>query len=157
VNVDRDRIARTNAEISEQGLPENARDLIEGLGIVDNDRFGFQIVPVDSWQPRDQLSAKLGFNVLLSLPRMIKEKDVRTELQRLVSKHDNGRINQLLVIIGGPNRDGVSFPAEYTLVSWLKEEPIGPVLAQHIEQVTVHSWIGREIFDIPVRTSGAST
>jgi len=153
--VDMDQAARINAEVSEQGFPEQlTQELKDGLGIVDNDRFGFQVAPVDSWQPRDPLSAQLGFNVVMSLPLMIQEgQHMRTEVQRLVSNHDRGRINQLLIIIGGPNREGISFPSEYVLVSWLREGPIEPVSAQHIEQVSVHSWISGEIFEIPVRAS----
>ena len=87
---------------------------------------------------------------------MVEEGRIRMELQRLVSDHDNGEINQLLIVIGGPNRDGVCFPAEQALSLWLKEGAVEPVSAQHLSQVTAHTWISGEIFDIPVQTRGAS-
>jgi hypothetical protein len=151
VDVDRDQIARTTAEIAEHGWPETLPVLLDGLAVVDKERFGFQVEPVNNWQPSEPLSAQLGFGVSLSFPLMIQ--DVRAEMKRLVSDHDNGRIEQLLVSIGGPNRDGICFPAEHILGSFLKEEPIEPVSAQHIGQVTAHIWTSGELFDVPVRRS----
>jgi hypothetical protein len=145
--IDRDKIARTKADLTAHGFPETLPK--EGFGIFDKGSFGFQVDPDDNWQPRDLLSDRLGFDVSLHFSLMIK--DVRTELQRLVSKHDNGRINQLLVITGSPNGDGVYFPAEQILGVLLQEEPIQPVSAQHISQVTAHNWISGEVFDLPVQ------
>jgi len=148
VNVDRDRIGRITADIARHGFPQT---FPEEIAIVDKESFGFQVAPLDSWQARDALSAQLGFDVSLSFPFAIQ--DVRAEMQRLVSSHDNDRINQLLVSIGGPNRDGVCFPAEHDLSSLLKEDPLGPVSAQHISQVTAHTWSSGEFFDVPVGKS----
>ncbi len=157
VEVDRDRFARTATDLAAHGFPDTMPQTFPAdLGVVEKESFSFQVAPTDSWQPRDQLSAQLGFNVLLSLPIMVEEARIRMELQRLVSDHDNGQTNQLLVVIGGPNRDGVCFPAEHALSLWLKEDAVKPVSAQHISQVTAHTWISGEIFDIPVQTNGAS-
>ena len=146
---DRGRYARINAEIAEHGLPEQMTpEFKDSLGIVEKDKFSFQVSVVEGWQPRDELSAQLGFDWTLNLPLMIRETAVNAEIQRLVSKHDNGKIDQLLIVIGGPNYNGIVFPAEQALSSWLNDAE--PVSARHISEVTAHDWFTSQLFDIPV-------
>jgi hypothetical protein len=118
------------------------------LGIVEKDTFTFQASAVEGWQPRDELSAQLGFDWTLKLPLMIRETAVNAEIQRLVSKHDNGKIDQLLIVIGGPNYNGIGFPAEQALSSWL--DAAEPVSARHISEVTAHDGFTGQLFAIPV-------
>ncbi len=149
MNIDRDRHARINAEIAEHGWPDQMTpDFKESLGIVEKDTFTFQVSVVEGWQPRDELSAQLGFDWTLNLPLKIRETAVNAEIQRLVSKHDNGKIDQLLIVIGGPNYNGIGFPAEQALSSWL--DYAEPVSARHISEVTAHDWFTGQLFGIPV-------
>ena len=77
--------------------------------------------------------------------------DIHSELQRLVSGHDNGKIDELLVVVGGPNRDGICFPAEHIFGPWLKENPVASLAAQHISRVTAHVWLSGDVLDLPLR------
>jgi hypothetical protein len=78
---------------------------------------------------------------------------VQTELQRLVSDHDRGSVDELLVVIGGPNKEGISFPGEYIFGLWLREHPPQPLTARHISRVTVHAWADGDSFDLPLRVT----
>ncbi len=146
VKVDREEIAKLTTNIAAHGWPET---LPIGFAVVDEQHFGFQVAPVDGWQPSNALSEQLGFDLSLSYPLIIA--DIHSELQRLVSGHDNGKIDELLVVIGGPNRDGICFPAEHTFGPWLRENPIESLTAQHISSVTAHVWLSGDVFDLPLR------
>lgn len=149
MDFDRDRYARINAEIAEHGWPQQmTSDFKDSLGMVEKEAFSFQVSVIEGWQPRDELSTQLGFDWTLNLPLMIRESSVNKEIQRLVSKHDNGKIDQLLIVIGGPNTNGIGFPAEQGLSSWLNE--VEPMSARHISEVVAHNWFTGELFGIPV-------
>jgi hypothetical protein len=146
VEVDREEIAKLTTNIAAHGWPET---FPKGFAVVDKQHFGFQVTPVDGWQPSNALSEQLGFDLSLSYPLIIT--DIRAELQRLVSGHDNGKIDELLVVIGGPNRDGICFPAEHIFGPWLRENSIEPLTAQHISRVTAHIWLGGDVLNLPLR------
>lgn len=146
VEVDREGIAKLTADIAAHGFPEK---FPSGFTVVDTQRFGFQVTPVDSWQPSNALSEQLGFDLSLSYTLAIT--DIYSELQRLVSGHDNGKIDELLVVVGGPNRDGICFPAEHLFGPWLRENPVEPLTAQHISRVTAHVWLSGDVLDLPLR------
>jgi hypothetical protein len=148
--LDRQRAAEIAADIAAHGFPQT---FPEEVAPVQKEGFGFHVVPVDNWQPRDPLTARLGFSVSLQYALEIRERGVHAEIQRLVSAHDNGKIDQLLLVISGPNLDGIRFPAEHYLGLWLGEDPVEPVSARYIGQVTAHAWFDGGLFDIPVRTS----
>jgi hypothetical protein len=147
--LDRQRIADITADMIAHGPPQK---LPEEVSPVEKEGFGFHVASVDNWQPRDLLTAGLGFGVSLSYALPIRKRGVREEIQRLVAAHDKEGIEQLLLVIGGPNPDGIRFPAEHYLSLWLREDPVEPVSARYIGQVTAHAWIDGVLFDMPVRT-----
>ncbi len=131
-------------------LPEG---LPEALGWVEKEGFGFQVAPVDNWHPRDALAARLGFNLGLQYTLLIRAQEVHAEIERLVRRHDKQGIDQLLLVIGGPIVEGISFPAEYYFSLWLRENPVEPLATRYVSQVTAHAWNDGSIFELPVRTS----
>jgi hypothetical protein len=147
--LDRQRIAEITADIAAHRFPQNLPDEVSP---VEKEEFGFHVTPVDSWQPRDPLTARLGFSISLTYALPIEGRSVQPEIQRLVSAHDKEGIDQLLLVIGGPNIDGIRFPAEHYLSLWLKKDRVEPVSARNLRQATAHSWIDGELFDMPVRT-----
>jgi hypothetical protein len=127
VTVDRQLIADVTHQISIQGLPQV---FPKGLPIHDVGDFGFQVTPVPNWRPRNQLAEKLGFNALLHFP--ITLSDIGAEIHRLVKNHDNECTEHLLLVIGGPNRDGFCFPAERTIADLLTAAlPMHPFVPWH--------------------------
>ena len=134
------------ADIAAYGFPEK---FPSGFTIIDTHRFGFQVTPVEGWQPSNFLSEQLGFDLSMSYTLAIT--NVHSELQRLVSGHDNGKMDALLVVVGGPNRDGICFPAEHIFGPWLKENLVEPLTAQHISRVTAHMWLSGDVLNLPLR------
>lgn len=101
------------------------------------------------------LPGGLPFLLQLHFPQRVTRGEVETELQRLATKHDKGRIQHLLVSSGAPNREGICFPAEETFARLLFEgAAVNAVTTTHISKVSLHLWSAAEAFDIPISRSG---
>lgn len=145
--VDRARLAQFSAEVDRDGWPSQWPSDVR-IPQFEHEHFFLLANPVPNWRPRDRLSASLGFHLNLQFSVMLHE--VSSEVNRMVTQHDNPATQQLLLSIGGPGLNGYCYPAESMLGEMLRNNPLRQVEAHYIEQVTAHIWETGDIIDIPV-------
>jgi len=75
----------------------------------------------------------------------------KANLDRIVSQHDQPRIEHLLLTAGGPDRTGTRFPGEEVIAGFLAEQPGLYVEVDHLQRGTLHLWSARRIVEVPVR------
>lgn len=145
--VDHDRWAQFSATVAAEGFPSQWPSDV-GPSSLWHEYFYLVANPIPGWQPRDQLAATFGFHLNLSFPVTLHE--VESEVNQMVSQHDNSETQQLLLSVGGPDLNGYRYPAENILGVILRERSIQQVEAHHLERGTAHVWESGDIIDIPV-------
>jgi hypothetical protein len=81
----------------------------------------------------------------------------KTNLDRIVSQHDQPQIEHLLLTAGGPDRTGMRFAGEEVIAAFLAEQPRLYIEVEHLQRVTLHLWSARRIVDVPVRPKEGDT
>jgi hypothetical protein len=145
--VDRAAIAEFNAQVAQEGLPET---LPLGSGAVPifeaGDAGGANITPLDPNSLQGPFPEATGFDLRLQMTVTVTSSDVQTELERLVTNHDQPGVDRLLISIGAPNRDGLLFPGEPLVFEQLP--PPAPVETRHIRVVTMHGFTTGAVRDL---------
>jgi hypothetical protein len=147
--VNHARLAQFSAEVRRDGFPSEWPSDVK-IPQFRHERFSLVVNPVANWQPRDQLSASLGFHLNLQYAVAVTLHNFSSELNRVVTQHDNPATQQLLLSIGGPGLNGYFYPAESMLGELLRNNPLQQVEARYIERVTAHIWETGDIIDIPI-------
>lgn len=148
--VDFDATASLSAQIATEGFPQVMPPLIQtGQVEIDGDGAGFVVNVVAG---RDAVfPSGLPFDLQLSRQADLSATAVVEQLQRLVTSHDKGSIDSLVVTAGGPDRSGRIFPAEEAAAVFLLGLENVAVTATHIKSVNLHLWSGRAVAEVSVR------
>jgi hypothetical protein len=148
--VDRDAVNANNAEIAKTGgLPEQIPPGVITQGQAPDGSAGFLANVVCEPEEAVAVLGELGFQALLHMPDQVPLKEALDELQRIVDKHDKPEIEALLITAGGPDREGICYPAESLIASNLATEGHLTVTADHLKAATLHIW-DASIHDVPI-------
>jgi hypothetical protein len=112
---------------------------------------GFVANVICSPEEARQLAGGLGFIFLLHVPRQMSDSEMREELMRIVTSHDKEEIDHLLLTVGGPDRQGIRYPAEEVFGALLVQRDGLEVTAEHLDRVTLHLWSDAQVHEIRVR------
>ena len=101
----------------------------------------FYAMPLASSAPSTMLFTFTGFEIGFAYTSIITAKEAWQELQRLVDDHDQPGVDILLITAGGPDQNGLVFPAEEGLARFILDNPLGlPTAPKNIKRVLLHSW-----------------
>jgi hypothetical protein len=147
--VDRNATVAFAAEVASKGFPATLPPIVSE-GKIDDGRAGFVANIVCDPEQANQQFGALGFGLQLHLPNLVTLTEMRSELQRIVSSHDRPEIEYLLVTAGGPDREGIRYPAEELFAALLMQDQDCVVSAVHVRCVTLHLWSAAEVRQIDV-------
>lgn len=148
--IDADRIGAQNEQNAREGLPKRLD--LEDTGIFTSlEGHAVQVIPNGSTNSLGKFVGATGFSCDLNMASVVTQGDVRSEFLRAVHKHDAPHVDELLLTVGGPDRDGYTYPSEEMFGALLASEMDLSIEAQHIRRVTVHTWGSGSIIDFPVR------
>jgi hypothetical protein len=151
--IDRDRLAEVADEIAREGFPDQFPEGGAAIYWTPEKEAGFQVVPV---APRGLVGAfakKMGFACELSMSTQVNESAVRAELERLIRQHDQEGIDHLLITLGGPDQDGLVYPAEEQLVAFLAGDVLQTPPVRHLKRVSGHAFRSGGIWEFTVQSA----
>jgi hypothetical protein len=117
-------------------------ETLPALSLADTS-FGatFYALPLLGGVPGSMLFTLAGFDIGLVYSTMLTSSAAWDEVQRRVDHHDQPSVDCLLVTAGGPDADGVIFPAEEPVAAFLLDHARGlSHPPEHIKRVILHSW-----------------
>jgi hypothetical protein len=152
--VDRDAHRRLMEEVDKaHGLPQQLPQGFLTEGSTPDRGVGFFANVVCEPEQAEDILGPAGFSIALHMPQPLTLDDVRAELERLTLKHDKPEIESLLVTAGGPDRNGIRYPAEELVAAQLAEGGDLALEAQHIQEVFLHLWGSCDVSDVDVLRS----
>lgn len=128
-----------------QGRQGNSGVPIVALEDFGSTGFGaeFQLAKMAGARPLTEFYMRLGFEVALGFTTEHSIEDAWAELHRVVSKHDRGQADELVITVGGPDRSGAMHMSE-TMFAQLLVAPdiVGDrgVPVRHLRRVWLHVW-----------------
>ncbi|KKF00465.1 hypothetical protein [Mycolicibacterium obuense] len=89
----------------------------------------------------------MGFELGLAYDVTILREDLRAELRRLISDHDNDKADVLLVTTNAPLRSGLEFPSSRLITDMLFDDdnPLDGYRPQHVGLVALHDQGGGRV------------
>jgi len=145
--IDRDGLTRFVKQVAKEGFPQTWPNDVK-IANLERDRYRIVANFHPGWRADDQLAASLGFKLSLQFPITIHE--ISSEINRMVSKHDNPATQHLILSIGGPGIDGFGYPSESMLGKILLDSPNQHVKAIYLNKVTAHVWETANLIEFPV-------
>lgn len=84
---------------------------------------------------------KMKFELALAYYLTVTQRDLRSELRRLIAAHDNERTDVLVVTLNAPLRSGLWFPASSLVAKLLfeDEDPLAGWEPTHIKRIALHN------------------
>lgn len=137
-------------EIAKRGFPDVLPPIMTEGKTPDGDAGFIANVACEPEQAHERFG-ELGFGIQLHMPRQVTATDVAGELSRLVSKHDKPEIEALVITAGGPDRNGVRYPAEEAFASLAVTDGESAIEAAYLTQVRLHLWSACTIHDIRIK------
>lgn len=147
--VDFEASAQLSAQIATEGFPQVMPPLLQtGKVEVEGESAGFVVNVVADQEA--VFPTGLPFEMRLAKQADVTAASAVEHLQRLVSSHDKGEIDALVVTAGGPDRFGRVFPVEEASMAFLLGLEGVEVRATDIRSVYVHLWSGRDVAEVAV-------
>jgi len=140
VRLDRRRLEETAAQITREGFPDRFPEGGAAIFWLPDKSAGFQVVPVNSDQLFGPFAEETRFACELSMSTQVSESQVHAEVRRVVEGHDQAGTDHLLITVGGPDQDGLSYPAEEQLITFLPQDALPTPPVQHLKRVSIHAF-----------------
>jgi hypothetical protein len=101
----------------------------------------FLATPLSVSAPASPFFLRNGFELAFHFPTDHTARSLWDELVRLVTKHDKGTADELIVSVGAPDNSGFIYPGEQTLFEFMLDQPpheFAP--CQTLKRVLIHEW-----------------
>ena len=149
----REIVEFAQSAFSQGGLPAQLPiDVMTGRSETNLASFVVNVIP--DGQLNGEFYEATGFECSLSMSFEATRANTFTELERIVKKHDQEKIDHLLVTIGGPDREGYIYPGEQLLYELAQEYK--PAVT-HLSKITLHSFMTGQAAEIELERSSTST
>ncbi len=100
----------------------------------------FYAMPMQRAVPSSLFYLRTGFEIGMAYSTTDNAHAIWQELIRVVREHDHHMIDYLLITVGGPDRDGFTFPAESYLTEAALQMPEPLKDLRHLSRVSLHFW-----------------
>lgn len=147
-HVDRERMQEVAAQIAREGFPKQFPEGGSAIFSTPDQEAGFTVVPSTAESLFGPFVQEAGFACELSMSTEVRESQVRTELERLIRKHDTVGNNRLLITIGGPDRDGLRYPAEEQMMAFVTAEMIQSTPVKHLTRISLHTFASGALAEV---------
>lgn len=151
--IDRDRLAEVADQIAREGFPQEFPEGGAAIYWTPGKEAGFQVVPIAPSGLVGPFAKEMSFACELSMSTQVNESAVRTELERLIRQHDQEGIDHLLITLGGPDQDGLVYPAEEQLVALFADNVLQSPPVKHLKRVSSHAFRSGGICEFTVTSS----
>ena len=111
----------------------------------------FLATPMGIGAPVSPFFVRNGFELSFHYSTDHAARDLWGEIVRLVSKHDKAEVDELVVTVGAPDRQGFIYPGEQVLYEFMFEHSVVTLQpTRHLRRVLAHSWeTGRIVQLVP--------
>jgi hypothetical protein len=83
---------------------------------------------------------KMGFELSFVYTTQHTASEVWSELSRRINQHDKPEINDLVITIGGPDRNGYVHPSEEAIFDFMLLNPHPISQPEHLQRILAHGW-----------------
>ncbi len=101
----------------------------------------YYAVPLLVAAPSSPFFVKMGFEIAYNYPTEHTSLELWEEFKRVVMQHDQPSVDDLIITVGGPDREGYQYLGEDALFDFMiRTMTIPPLPLQHTKRVLVHRW-----------------
>jgi hypothetical protein len=158
--IHREHLASIAREIADRGFPQQLRPDDMAIFWTPNQSAGFNVSPVDHTdQPQREGRPPGNITCVLSMSSTVTSSQIQAELTRLVTEnHDNPKTDHLLITFGGPDLNGLKYPADEMLARFVTDEMLSALSVRWLKRLSLHCWtLGTIVERILAPTGGRRT
>jgi hypothetical protein len=122
-------------------MPEQAPEM--GVQYVAGGQAGFYSGDVGKAELPSTFFRLHGYEVLVASGTFATATMAQTELDRVTSQHDKPEIEELVLVAGGPDRAGLTYPSEEQFFELIRDAGC-QTSANHLRRVTLYRYSNGE-------------
>ena len=100
----------------------------------------FSATPLLVSAPSSLFFTRMGFEMAFVFPTEHTSAEAWSELNRLIEKHDNGHIADLIITVGAPDNRGNVYTAEEVVLDLMLANPPTLEPPKNLSRVFIHAW-----------------
>lgn len=109
----------------------------------------FYGIPFMNALPTSPFFIKMGFEIAFNYPTEHSAPELWAELERVILQHDQSSVDDVVISVGAPDRDGYIYLGEDALFEFMvREMPMPALTLAYTKRVLVHRWESGEIVQL---------